>query len=118
MKRFWREVRVTPLAAGHQIELDPRPLRTPARHALVPPSAALAEAIAGEWRAQGEEVETKDPLSTQGDGVLPQIVVGDRQPPPVPRAVDLDREPLVVPPRVEVRPAPWGAAYHLTVGSR
>ncbi|HEX6145034.1 MAG TPA: ATP12 family protein [Geminicoccaceae bacterium] len=56
MKRFWREVQVTPRDAGHQVELDRRPLRTPGRRPLVTPSAALAEAIAAEWRGQGEEV--------------------------------------------------------------
>jgi chaperone required for assembly of F1-ATPase len=56
MKRFYREVAVTSEAAGFGISLDGKPLRTPAKEALVVPSRALAEAIAAEWRDQGEEV--------------------------------------------------------------
>jgi chaperone required for assembly of F1-ATPase len=56
VKRFYKEVSVATGAGGHQILLDGRPVRTPARQAVVMPSAALAEAIAGEWRAQGEVI--------------------------------------------------------------
>ncbi len=42
---------------GHRVLLDGRPLRTPAKRLLALPSAALAEALAGEWRAQGEIVQ-------------------------------------------------------------
>ena len=38
------------------MELDGRPLRTPARAALLLPSAALASAIAAEWNAQGDSI--------------------------------------------------------------
>ena len=54
MKRFYTTVEVAAADAGHRVLLDGRPLRTPARHALALPSAALAEALAEEWRAQGE----------------------------------------------------------------
>jgi chaperone required for assembly of F1-ATPase len=57
VKRFYREVSVDTVAAGHRLLLDGRPVRTPARQPLVMPSAALAEAVAGEWRAQGETIE-------------------------------------------------------------
>ena len=42
---------------GHRILLDGRPMHTPARQLLAMPTAALAEAVAGEWRAQGETIE-------------------------------------------------------------
>ena len=38
------------------IELDGRKVKTPAGHALAVPSRALADAIAGEWNAQGDEI--------------------------------------------------------------
>jgi chaperone required for assembly of F1-ATPase len=57
MKRFYKEVSVAAGAAGHQILLDGRPVHSPARRPLAMPSAALAEAVAGEWRAQGETIE-------------------------------------------------------------
>lgn len=56
MKRFYREVETVPVDGGCGVTLDGRPLRTPARAAFVLPNRALAEAIAAEWREQGEEV--------------------------------------------------------------
>jgi chaperone required for assembly of F1-ATPase len=37
--------------------LDGRPIKTPRRKDLALPTRALAEAVAGEWRSQGEEVK-------------------------------------------------------------
>ncbi len=44
-------------AAGFRVLLDGRPVKTPATVEMVLPNRALAEAIAAEWQAQGEEVE-------------------------------------------------------------
>ncbi len=57
MKRFWKTVTTAPDTGGLAIHLDGRPLRTPAKAPLVVPSAALADMIADEWRAQGETVD-------------------------------------------------------------
>jgi chaperone required for assembly of F1-ATPase len=59
MKRFYKEAsRVVDAATGmHAILLDGRPVRTPARMALAVPGAALADAIAAEWAAQGEHID-------------------------------------------------------------
>ena len=57
MKRFYKDVGVDAAAGGHRILLDGRPVHSPARRPLVMPNAALAEAVAGEWRAQGETIE-------------------------------------------------------------
>jgi chaperone required for assembly of F1-ATPase len=51
MKRFYRSVTIVEHDRGHGVRLDAKPLRTPAKAELIVPSAALAEAIAGEWRA-------------------------------------------------------------------
>lgn len=59
-KRFYQHVSVGETPDGtFQILLDSRPVRTPARALLALPSRALAEAVAEEWRAQGDEI---DPL--------------------------------------------------------
>lgn len=50
MKRPHRNVTIVRHDRGHGVSLDSRPLRTPAKAELVVPSAALAEAIAQEWR--------------------------------------------------------------------
>lgn len=56
MKRFYREVLVAPGEGGFTIQLDGRTVRTPDRADLAVPTAALADAIADEWRAQGDTV--------------------------------------------------------------
>lgn len=56
MKRFYKSATAEPQDGGHGVLLDGRPVRTPAKALLVVPSLGLAEAIAGEWEAQGEEV--------------------------------------------------------------
>ncbi len=56
-KRFYANAAVAGRDNGSfGIELDGRPIKTPADHALAVPSRGLAEAIAGEWNAQGDEI--------------------------------------------------------------
>lgn len=57
MKRFWKEVAVVTEDGGWGIALDGRPVRTPQRALLAVASAALAEAIAAEWREQEEVID-------------------------------------------------------------
>jgi chaperone required for assembly of F1-ATPase len=57
VRRFYQTVEVAPADDGHHLLLDGRPLRTPAKRLLALPAARLAEALAGEWRAQGEVVQ-------------------------------------------------------------
>jgi len=55
VKRFWTDVAVE----GGAILLDGRAVRTPARAPLTLPTAALAEAVAEEWRAVGEKIDPR-----------------------------------------------------------
>lgn len=83
-KRFYAEVTVRQGEGGFAVELDGRPVKTPARNALAVPNAILAEKMAAEWRAQGEFI---DPLTmpatrlvnTALDGIAaePQVVADD-----------------------------------------
>jgi chaperone required for assembly of F1-ATPase len=60
MKRFYTDVTAEAEAGGGlSIRLDAQPVRTPARALLVAPTAALAEAIVGEWQAQGDRVDPR-----------------------------------------------------------
>lgn len=59
MKRFWKTVAVQPQGEGGIIELDGRPIRTPARSLLLVPTLSLAEAIADEWRAVDEKLDPR-----------------------------------------------------------
>jgi chaperone required for assembly of F1-ATPase len=56
MRRVYKRAAASPAEGGWGIALDGRPLRTPAKHALVVPNAALAEAIAAEWSAQQDDI--------------------------------------------------------------
>lgn len=53
MKRFYKAVVVTP---ERGIALDGRPVRTPGKLPLILPNAGLAEAVAAEWHAQGDDI--------------------------------------------------------------
>lgn len=57
MKRFYKDVAVVAGDGGHRIELDGRPVRTPRKRLLEVASSQLADAIAGEWREQGDEID-------------------------------------------------------------
>lgn len=71
MKRFWRTVAVEPADGGWRVTLDGRAIRTPLGHPQIVPRAGLAEALAGEWRAQGDEVDPRMfPLRDLADHAL------------------------------------------------
>lgn len=57
MKRFYKNVSVGDQNGVHTILLDGAPIKTPARALLTLPTKALAEAVADEWREQGETLD-------------------------------------------------------------
>ena len=70
MKRFYKDVTI----ADGAILLDGRPVRTPARAALSLPFPALAEAVAAEWRAQGEEIDPRSmPLTGLSNAAIDRV---------------------------------------------
>ena len=91
MKRFYKDVSVEKTPAGFRILLDGKPVKTPGRQDLLLPTRALADAIAGEWRGQGEEIEPAAmPMlrlaNTALDGVATSRRRGDRRHPAFRRA--------------------------------
>lgn len=56
-RRFYTEVSVAGRDGGFAVLLDGKPLHTPGRASMILPAAPLAEAIAAEWRAQGETLD-------------------------------------------------------------
>jgi chaperone required for assembly of F1-ATPase len=56
-KRFYREVTVALVEDGYAIHLDGKPVRTPAKAAIVLPSQASAQLVADEFAAQGEFID-------------------------------------------------------------
>lgn len=59
MKRFWTAAAAVAADGVWTIELDGRPVRTPARALLKVRQPALAEAIAAEWREAGETIDPR-----------------------------------------------------------
>jgi chaperone required for assembly of F1-ATPase len=57
MKRFWADVGVAERDGGWRVLLDGRPIKTQMGAPQVVPGPALAEMLAAEWAAQGEEVD-------------------------------------------------------------
>lgn len=57
LKRFYEAVSAEPAGADYRVCLDGRVVKTPGRAEMLLPTAALAEAVAGEWAAQGEDID-------------------------------------------------------------
>lgn len=74
MNRFWKEVAVERGGDGWTVALDGRPVKTPARAALVVPTDRLAQAIADEWRAVEDEVDPRRmPLTGLANAAIDRI---------------------------------------------
>jgi chaperone required for assembly of F1-ATPase len=74
MKRFYKEAAVLPEAGGLAVLLDGRPVKTPARHFLRVPTEELAEAIAAEWNAQGEDIDPRSmPLTGLANAAIDRV---------------------------------------------
>jgi chaperone required for assembly of F1-ATPase len=75
VKRFWKNVDVRRDDGGWGVDLDGKPVRTPARAALAVPSRALADAIAQEWRGTGNEVDPRTmPLTGLANAAIDHVV--------------------------------------------
>ena len=56
-KRFYKDVAVVDGEGGWRVTLDGKTMRTPAKGDFVVPTRPLADAVAEEWRAQGEHIQ-------------------------------------------------------------
>ena len=75
MRRFWKEARAVRRDSGWTVELDGRPLRTPAKSELLSPSERLAEAIAQEWAEAGETVDPRAmPLTGLANAAIDHVM--------------------------------------------
>ena len=57
MKRFYIACSAVAVGLQWQVTLDGRPVRTQGGKPQLLPSLTLAEALVGEWAAQGEEID-------------------------------------------------------------
>ena len=71
MKRFWTTVT---LDAARVVHLDGKPVRTPGRVPLALATAALAEAVANEWRAVSGEIDPRAmPLTGLANAAIDRV---------------------------------------------
>lgn len=74
MKRFWKIAAAVPQGTGWRVELDGRPVRTPARALLQVGSEPLGQAIAAEWQAIGESIDPRAmPLTGLANAALDRV---------------------------------------------
>ncbi len=64
-KRFYETASSSSVDGGFVVELDGRPIKTPARSTLKVPTAALGSAIAEEWSAQETHIVPESMLVTK-----------------------------------------------------
>ncbi len=84
MKRFYKTVTAERADDGWRVLLDGRPIKTAGSRPQVVPTQTLAEAMAAEWAAQGEEIDPalfhlRDLADFAIDAVVPNRdqVIGD-----------------------------------------
>jgi len=58
-KRFYKNAAAASVDGGFSVELDARPIKTPAGRLMVLPTRALADAVAAEWNDQGDDIDPK-----------------------------------------------------------
>lgn len=78
MKRFYKQAATVSMEGGWQVTLDGRKVKTQGGRAQIVPSAALAEAMAAEWAAQGEEIDPAKFLARDLADYALDVVPGDR----------------------------------------
>jgi chaperone required for assembly of F1-ATPase len=77
-KRFYKQAEVTG-DGPYGVALDGRVVKTPGKRNLTVPSFALAEAIAGEWAAQGERIEPERMWMTKLANTAIDLVEGEEE---------------------------------------
>ena len=76
--RFYRDVLVGKAGEAYQVLLDGRPIRTPAGAPFLLSNEDLAQAIADEWRAQGEKIHPESMPLTKLVNTAIDRVAADR----------------------------------------
>lgn len=75
-KRFWKSAGVVAAGDGFAVELDGRPVKTPAKAALVVPTAAMAQAVALEWDAQDGQINPATmPVTKSANAAIDKVSV-------------------------------------------
>jgi chaperone required for assembly of F1-ATPase len=79
IRRFYKDVTLAPHAGGWQVMLDARAVKTVGGASQIVPTQALAEALAAEWRRQGERIDPASlPLRDMADYAIDIIAPDPR----------------------------------------
>ena len=74
MKRFWKSAAAVAQGGAWHVELDSRPVRTPAQALLQVENERLAQAIANEWESVGETIEPRAmPMTGLANAALDRV---------------------------------------------
>jgi chaperone required for assembly of F1-ATPase len=74
-KRFYAKASVAESENGFAVTLDGRPIRTPSGRAVTAPAREIADAIAAEWNAQGDDINPLTmPLTRFANSVVEAVV--------------------------------------------
>lgn len=74
MKRFWQDAAVEEADGGFRVALDGRAVCTQGGGPQIVPTRALAEALAEEWRAQGQDIDPRGfPLRDLADVAIDRV---------------------------------------------
>jgi chaperone required for assembly of F1-ATPase len=74
IRRFYHEVTLGEVSGGWQVLLDRREVKTVGGAAQIAPTQALAEALAAEWRQQGERIDPASlPLRDLADYAIDRV---------------------------------------------
>jgi chaperone required for assembly of F1-ATPase len=77
IRRFYKDVTLGEQAGGWQVMLDARGVKTVGGVPQIIPTEALAEALAAEWRRQGEKIDPASlPLRDMADYAI-DVVAAD-----------------------------------------
>ena len=75
-KKFWNEAHAVATEDGFRVELDGRPVKTPAKTTLIVPSRAMGDAIAAEWDAQEDEIKPETmPFTRSANAALDKVTI-------------------------------------------
>jgi len=75
-KRFWKTAGFSEVDDGFRIELDGRPIATPAKRSLIVPTDTIAARIAGEWQSQVGRVDPASmPWTRSANAALDKVAL-------------------------------------------
>ncbi|MDG2341200.1 MAG: ATP12 family protein [Paracoccaceae bacterium] len=73
-KKFWTDVSAVEVDGGFMVQLDKRPVKTPAKATLLVPTLALAQNITAEWDAQDGVVKPETmPFTRSANAAIDKV---------------------------------------------